>query len=660
MNDKNNEENTNKDHSAQINKIISSQREEIKRIQLFLNSIIDIYKEYINISKEFSKKLENLALKIKPDGKTFEGQLVQALQGTLLFNSNSLNEMTEEMNNIFNKQNKNGISENDGVETFEHFTEVYFEQYNKTMDSYKIYESGVESYENYLIKKELGLIKDGDECYNKDNNNKDTNNGNKANHNNNKTNNNNNNLHDNHKDVYINQQKFLNNMRACNDILKNLFDYFSDEKNTMREQLFYYCQSFNENILSCLNKQNETCLNQKIILENLNKTQKLKGLEDKELNKHFLKPNTYSLNCLKMEEEDGEEKKDNDILQIKNKNKLNIEQTLHILQTFRNNNLLLNEQDKTKEKEEYNKQEIADIIDILFNKTFLYDDNLKQKLLSLLNDKIYQLYFLKLLNKYRTKGKFVLNKTALKNLGYLFQYLNEFITNEIDLNIFKLFFIMCLTFYYQDSETYKRYYLLKYVENHQNFKNKKFWEQYLSGLINLDIESCKGYDKEKDEVQDINYINFSNIISVTKSMSDFHLGKEFINEFLEEITKSKYNLDGDQRIQLNYMLADNECGSLNENDTSSLSTEINELNQSSFYNSIDNSDNNLIRPINYNIGDNRISIYSNNSNNIMNNTISNNSNNINTVSKSQTIESKNESEEGSLESIEIEEMNENN
>ena len=659
MNDKNNEENTNKDHSAQINKIISSQREEIKRIQLFLNSIIDIYKEYINISKEFSKKLENLALKIKPDGKTFEGQLVQALQGTLLFNSNSLNEMTEEMNNIFNKQNKNGIDENDGVETFEHFTEVYFEQYNKTMDSYKIYESGVESYENYLIKKELGLIKDGDECYIKDNN-KDTNNGNKANHNNNKTNNNNNNLHDNHKDVYINQQKFLNNMRACNDILKNLFDYFSDEKNTMREQLFYYCQSFNENILSCLNKQNETCLNQKIILENLNKTQKLKGLEDKELNKHFLKPNAYSLNCLKMEEEDGEEKKDNDILQIKNKNKLNIEQTLHILQTFRNNNLLLNEQDKTKEKEEYNKQEIADIIDILFNKTFLYDDTLKQKLLSLLNDKIYQLYFFKLLNKYRTKGKFVLNKTALKNLGYLFQYLNEFITNEIDINLFKLFFIMCLTFYYQDSETYKRYYLLKYVENHKNFKNKKFWEQYLSGLISLDIESYKGYDKEKDEGQDINYITFSNIISVTKSMSDFHLGKEFINEFLEEITKSKYNLDGDQRIQLNYMLADNECGSLNENDTSSLSTEINELNQSSFYNSIDNSDNNLIRPINYNIGDNRISIYSNNSNNIMNNTISNNSNNINTVSKSQTIESKNESEEGSLESIEIEEMNENN
>ena len=35
-------------------------------------------------------------------------------------------------------------------------------QYNKTMDSYKEYESEIESYENYLIKKELGLIKE--EC----------------------------------------------------------------------------------------------------------------------------------------------------------------------------------------------------------------------------------------------------------------------------------------------------------------------------------------------------------------------------------------------------------------------------------------------------------------------------------------------------------------
>ena len=665
------QKNSNQSHLSQIKQMISSQSDEIKRIQQFLTKIVDIYKEYINLSKEFSKNLEKLAMKLKPDGKTFEGQLIQAFQSILLFNSNSLNEMTEEMNNQFNKENnKNNIGQYD-IETYKNFNEIYIDQYNKTMDSYKIYESGVESYENYLMNKELGLIKD--EYLNNINNN--TNGGNKTNnnHNNNKNNinsNKNNKLYDNHKEVFMSQQKFVNNIRACNDILKNLFDYFSVEKNKMREKIFYYCNSFNDNIITCLNKQKETSLNQKLILDNLNTKNNLTELEQKELKNHFLKPIPYSLKCLKMEE-DEEEKKENDNInndKNKNYNKLNIEQALHILQTFRNNHLLLNEQDKTKEKEEYNKQEITDIIDMLFNKTGLYNDTHKQKIISLLNDKIYQLHFLKLLNKYRTKGKFVLNKTALKNLGYLFQYLNELITKNIDINLFKLFFIMCLTFYYQNSETYKKYFLLRYVENHQSFKNKKFWENYLSGLINLDIES----NNKNENGQDINYIIFSNIISVTKSMSDFHLGKEFINEFLDYIIKNKYNLNEEQKIQINYMIIDNECGSFNENDISTLSMDNYELNQSSFINnSIDTSDNNLIKASrnnsrtsniindnnrNSNISNNRSSNISNNMNiSNDNNLNNNNSNNINANSKLNE-ESKNDSDEGSIESIDIEEM----
>ena len=363
-------------------------------------------------------------------------------------------------------------------------------------------------------------------------------------------------------------------------------------------------------------------------------------------------------------EEDEEEKLDGKKLQIKNKNKLTIEKKLHILQTFRENKLLLNEQDKTKEKVELNKQEISDTINIIFNKTDLYDDTLKQKIISLLNDETYQLHFLKILNKYRTKGKFILTKTSLKNLGNLFQYLNEFITDNVDINLFKLFFIMCLTFYYQDSETFKRYYLLKYVENHQKFKNKKFWENYLSGLINLDIESNNNKedkDKEKDKIEepDINYITFSNIISVTKSMSDFHLGKGFIDEFLEEITKNKYNLNEEQKIQINYILIDNEYGSFNENDRSTVSTDFNELNQSSFINnSIDNIDFSLIRTSNINLIENRNSSISKNNDYILNR-ISNYSNSNDATSQLHALELKKEDDEGSLESIEIEEMNKN-
>ena len=651
--------NTNQNHLSQINQMISSQSDEIKRIQLFLTNIVDIYNEYINLSKEFSKNLEKLAMKLKPDGKTFEGQIIQSFQSILLFNSNSLNEMTEEMIEQFNKEkNKNDI-ENYDIEIYKNFNGIYIEQYNKTMDSYKLYKSGVESYENYLINKELGLIKD--EHLNNINN---INSGNIINNNHTKNNNNKNNkLYDNHKDVCMNQQKFINNIRACNDILKSLFEYFSVQKNKMREKIFYYCNSFNDNIITCLKKQNETSLSQKLILDKLNEKNNLTELEQKELKNHFLKPIPYSLKCLKMEEEEEKEqerKENNNNNKNQKYNKLSIEQALHILQTFRNNHLLLNEQDKTKEKEEYNKQEITDIIDMLFNKTGLYNNNHKQKIISLLNDKIYQLHFLKLLNKYRTRGKFILNKTALKNLGYLFQYLNELITKNvnIDINLFKLFFIMCLTFYYQNPETYKKYFLLRYVENNQSFKNKKFWENYLSGLINLDIES----NNKNENGQDINYFIFSNIISVIKSMSDFHLGKEFINEFLDEITKNKYNLTEEQKIQINYMIIDNECGTFNENDISTLSTETYELNASSFINnSIDTSDNNYIKTSRNNSRTSNIindinSTISNMNISNDNNLISNNSNSLKSNSKLNNIESQIESDEGSIESIDIEEM----
>ena len=95
------------------------------------------------------------------------------------------------------------------------------------MDSYKIYENGVENLENYLIKRELELVKD-------DNKSKE-----------------------NIKIVYNNQEIFVKNIQDCNDLLKSLFNYFSNEKNKMRMQIFNYCTKFNDNIINYLKKQKE-------------------------------------------------------------------------------------------------------------------------------------------------------------------------------------------------------------------------------------------------------------------------------------------------------------------------------------------------------------------------------------------------------------------
>ena len=625
--------NTEQNHLNQIKQIIKSHSEEIKHIQEILTNIADIYQEYITISKEFSKQLEKLAMKLKPDGKTFEGKLIQTFQSLLLFNSNSLNEMTEEMDVQIKEENKKGEENKEGLETFKHFNEVYVGQYNKTLDSYKIYETSIESYEKYLVNNELGLE-------NKKNN-----------------------LSDNHKTVFMNQQMFVNNVRACNDILKSLFDYFSTTKNDMRMKISNRCHGFNDNIIAYLKKQNDICQNQKSLFDNVKMDNNIFELEKKELKKYFLKPNPYSLQCLKKSDE-KEEKSE------KNEKKLSIKQVLNILQIFRNNKLLLNEQDKSKEKEENNKQEIKDIVDMVFNNSTLYEDSHKQKLISLLDEKMYQLHFLKLLNKYRTNGIFVLKKSAVKQLGYLFQYLNELIIKNMDANIIRLYFIMSFTFYYQDKENYKNVYLSKYIENNLALKDKKFWDNFLDGLITIDTESSDKNDREKEKEEnglEENYIVFTNIISIIKSMANLHLGKEFIYEYLDDITKSKYNLTEDQKLQLNNIIIDSESSSLNENEASTFSSEINELFQNqSINNSIDTNDRStsrISRISNFFINDNRTSSLSininefarisNNSNIIidlnLNNPKSNNSKTNNDNNKMNT-ESKNES----IESIEIE------
>ena len=592
--------NTEETEVIKINQIINTQNSKIERIHEFLTDIIDIYISYIKLSKEFSKKLETLAMKLKPDDKTFEGQIIQVFQSILLFNSNSLNEMIKDMNIFYEQENKNCNEIND-INNFKNFKEVYLEQYRKTMETYKVYESGVENLENFLIKKELGLIKE-------ENKNKE-----------------------NIKMVYNNQEKFVNNIEGCNELLKNLFDYFSNEKNKMRMQIFNYCNKFNDNVINYIKKQSETSLNQKLILDKLTNSYNLKELELKEFTNQYLKLNPYPLKCLKLSEEKEKEKSN---LSEKEKNKkLSIGQALHILEIFRNNGLILNQETQTKGKEESEKQEIANYLDGLFNmNNLIYEDSDKQRIISLLNDKINQIYFLKKLNQYRTKGKFLMKKNALQNLGYLFQYLNELITNNLDAKLFNLFLIMIFTFYYQynDNETCLKYYLYKYFESNSNYKNRKLWENYLEGLITSDINESSSKDIN------LNYIHFLNVMSVIKSMSDLHLGKDFINDFIE-YASNKYKLKEDQKIQVNYILNDNEYGSFNENERSTLSTEINELNQS-YSNSIDGINSNSMN-------DNR---FSNNSNRF-----SNNSNFI--FSKNNDEEKKNESD-GSVESIDVEAM----
>ena len=66
-----------------------------------INDIKDVFKDYIQITKTYCTEIASLALKLKPLANTIWGDLTQAIQGILLFNSISLENLAKGMGEIF-------------------------------------------------------------------------------------------------------------------------------------------------------------------------------------------------------------------------------------------------------------------------------------------------------------------------------------------------------------------------------------------------------------------------------------------------------------------------------------------------------------------------------------------------------------------------------
>ena len=70
-----------------VTNYIKEKTEKLSKIRKDLSNIKELFKNYVSITKKYCDQIAALALELKPDGKTKEGELTQAIQGILLFNS---------------------------------------------------------------------------------------------------------------------------------------------------------------------------------------------------------------------------------------------------------------------------------------------------------------------------------------------------------------------------------------------------------------------------------------------------------------------------------------------------------------------------------------------------------------------------------------------
>ena len=140
------------DSFGKVCEYINKKKEKMDIIKNSYIQIKEVFKEYIIATNNYKDQLISIALKLFPNSDTVEGQLIQAFQSILLFDSEALNDLTNQIQEII-KNFK--VTNNSGLDDF---SKIYQTNYANAIQIYCDYISNYELYEKYLIHKELGIL----------------------------------------------------------------------------------------------------------------------------------------------------------------------------------------------------------------------------------------------------------------------------------------------------------------------------------------------------------------------------------------------------------------------------------------------------------------------------------------------------------------------
>ena len=551
-----------------IKSYILSQPEKIKTLNNFYNTVINIFIEYINITQSYSAKLKELAIKIKlnesEEEYTSECQMINIIKTILFFNSESLNEIINDIKKEI-KTNLNNNNNNDNEiskktnEKINNTSKMFLSEINDVISKQKKYEKDMRNYEELLInqgiqnknegKMNMGNIEDA-------------------------------------KEALESQESYFKSVVENNITLKKVLNEFWKEKQVIRDKLNKKCFFILDTLIFFTKTQNENYELQKINLKETYSSNIYEEKKEEELNKYFLIPSTYNLKCLDIYLDDKKKNKKRNSEKIENNilcpmsldeekkfnkkvNELKGDHLLNIVDLLTKNKFILSNRDEKIKKNEISKKIIKEMIQYILKDIDKYEEDKKNKLYNLFeDDKENILIFLKILNDKRSKESNITNKESFNTLGEAFEFITKIVLSEkdIDIEIVKLILILSTTYFYDDKDNEKnKVYLFTFVEKFDEFKKKEFWEKYFYDSLNFEVDNLlivgkknKTDEEIKKERNDkIKTSLFSNLLMIVQNMMDFHLDKNFINEFVSKI-KNKNHLQEEELLQIQIYLNEDE------------------------------------------------------------------------------------------------------
>jgi len=606
-----------------IKDYLNSQTEHLQKLKNDYKLINEVIKQFIDQTKNYCSHIELIAMKIIPNYST-EGQMVQAVQGVLLFFSDGLNNLIKELQ----KNNMKEEKKKDVMEEFNEYKKSYFLKLNNSLISFEDFQNEISLYQEYLVNKEyISHMKKGDLKNNDD----AIIDANKIEINNNVDNKNifdlaikdeKNNLqdydpfssidylndNDNHKELIEKNNLYLSNLKKSNEILEKIKEFLSKEKTNLRKNIFNISVHLIEGLINCVQNQKQSFDLQNEVIKSLTN-----NLKCEETDKNEMKPMNYKLKYLEIYENNINEKtsqtQENEIftsntstnLNVRRKSiksnksgrstisynpkdiklklqkkedqyklmikKLSRNEILNIFEKIKKTNIMISEHDLQIIEKETNYNKIKEILTMIFLNKEKYTENDKNIIISYFEkDKIYIVYFIKLLNDHRTKGDYIISEETLKYLGELFKFINNLILSKNDMELFKFILILSMTYFYKSKDEMKIY-LFSYIKDHPDYQKEKFWDEYLQELIEHDLKGQHNQDIYNQEIENLNKaqkeklnnLYFSNFLATVKAMADFEIDQKRVRNFVER-NKSKYLISQEQieNICMVYDMTSNE------------------------------------------------------------------------------------------------------
>ena len=582
----------------EVTNYIKKKTEKLEKIKQDLLNIKDLFKNYISITKKYCDQIAVLALQLKPEANTNEGNLTQAIQGILLFNSVSLETLANEMEKIF-KSNKKKEKNDSGINILDEFSKIYQSTYSNLLNNYGIYITEIEKYEKYLMNEEMGFNNEEKIIHKANSQNIQNKTSGEI-----KSNSSNNinkvekinctKLTNNIEKVLEAKKNYIKEIEPMNNIINKLVEYGLNEEKLLNEEFSNILKMFLDKLNECLEGQKKKYEGQSSVLADLYakiKSEKIENLKSgiQEYRLHCLSVYINIKNIARNKGNNSQEvvlnQKSKDFEIYKNITLENIE---NIIKEMKKNGLEI----RAKDLEDLEKEKVKDFIEkkskLVSEKT---DENFskedKDKLIEYFKeDEEYRSLFLQILNNDRAKGGEIFNKNIFLYMGEIFENINDLVLEKNDYRFFKYVSIISMTYFI--TEKNKKRYLFEFIKDNNKLKYMDFWKKYSKFVVELDMENDitkKELITEQSTKTKYKFAAFSNTLTIVNNMVNFGFDKNFIHEFIN-FAENNYSLSKEQIGQIEDLMV---VWSSNT-DTSNYKSDDNDNNKETNKDEVDSND----------------------------------------------------------------------